>query len=222
MRECKCRWDLYHLELTADIIVWDYEKKERYATFKLHKVKVEAVAFSPGEHFLVSLGGRDDNSVAIWDLAKKEAVCGSPAAMKSAGCVFAVAFANQRDDIFVTGGDKTLRIWELDVLNRKIRPTDANLGQLKRVVKCLQVDNEDQFVFCGTTSGDVLQVYKELIHKQSLCVHAMKQDTRHFAILADQHEDKTAKQIWASKEQVQFGRVITGPPQDRRHFGWHR
>jgi WD40 repeat protein len=41
--------------------VWDYEKKERYATFKLHKVKVEAVAFSPGEHFLVSLGGRDDN-----------------------------------------------------------------------------------------------------------------------------------------------------------------
>jgi WD40 repeat protein len=94
-----------HMGFIADIIVWDYEKKERYATFKLHKVKVEAVAFSPGEHFLVSLGGRDDNSVAIWDLAKKEAVCGSPAAMKSAGCVFAVAFANQRDDIFVTGGE---------------------------------------------------------------------------------------------------------------------
>lgn len=74
---------------------------------------------------------------------------------------------------------KTLRIWELDLLNRKIRPTDTNLGQLKRVVKCLQVSgcntmnlvnchllsvdslqvaDDDEFVFCGTTSGDILQV----------------------------------------------------------------
>lgn len=33
----------------------------------------------------------------------------------------------------------TLRVWELDRDNRKIRPTDVTMGQLKRVVKCIQV-----------------------------------------------------------------------------------
>lgn len=43
-------------------------------------------------------------SVVIWDLEKKEAVCGSQAAMQSAGPVYALAFCNTRDDLFVTGG----------------------------------------------------------------------------------------------------------------------
>jgi len=41
---------------------------------------------------------------------------------------------------------------------RKIVPTDCNLGQLKRIVKCIQVSEDDQYMYCGTTSGDVLQV----------------------------------------------------------------
>lgn len=40
----------------------------------------------------------------IWDLDKKEAVCGSQAAMQSAGPVYALAFCKTRDDLFVTGG----------------------------------------------------------------------------------------------------------------------
>ena len=43
-------------------------------------------------------------SVVIWDLDKKEAVCGSQAAMQSAGPVYALAFCKTRDDLFVTGG----------------------------------------------------------------------------------------------------------------------
>ena len=34
---------------------------------------------------------------------------------------------------------KTLRVWELDVQGRIIRPTDCSMGQLKRIVKCIQV-----------------------------------------------------------------------------------
>ena len=41
----------------ADVIVWDYEAKAPYATFTLHKVKVEALAFSPSDKYLVTLGG---------------------------------------------------------------------------------------------------------------------------------------------------------------------
>ena len=44
-------------------------------------------------------------SVVIWDIARKEAVCGSQAAMQSAGPVYTLAFSRHRDDILVTGGE---------------------------------------------------------------------------------------------------------------------
>jgi len=36
-------------------------------------------------------------------------------------------------------GSETLRVWELDLPNRKIRPTDCNTGKLRRIVKCIAV-----------------------------------------------------------------------------------
>jgi len=147
-----------HMGFKADVIVWDYEAKTLYCRLILHKVKVEALAFSPDGTYLASLGGQDDGSVVIWDVAKKEAICGAPAAVLSAGTSYCVAFANGSNDIFVTGGNKTLRVWELDVENRLIRPTDCSMGQLKRIVKCIQVSEDDKFIYCGTTSGDILQI----------------------------------------------------------------
>lgn len=40
----------------------------------------------------------------------------------------------------------TLRVWELDVGNRKIKATNVVMGQLKRVVKCIQVSPIYSFV----------------------------------------------------------------------------
>jgi len=49
-----------HMGFKADIIVWDYEQRQLFHTFTLHKVKVQALAFSPNDLYLVSLGGQDD------------------------------------------------------------------------------------------------------------------------------------------------------------------
>ena len=56
----------------------------------------------------------------------------------------------------------TLRVWELSPETRKIVATDCNLGQLKRVVQCVQVAPQDDYMYCGTSSGDVLQVTRFL------------------------------------------------------------
>lgn len=45
------------------------------------------------------------SSVVIWDLARKEALCGSPACMQSAGPVYALAYSRHDDNVFVTGGE---------------------------------------------------------------------------------------------------------------------
>ncbi|KAM8945316.1 cilia- and flagella-associated protein 52 [Pelodytes ibericus] len=147
-----------HMGFKADILLWDYVKKEPCAKLTLHKVKVEALAFSPSDQYLVSLGGQDDGSVVLWDIAKKEAICGSPASALSVGHAMTITFANHSDEIFMTGGNGTLRVWELDLPNRKLRPTDCQTGQLKRVVTSLTVAEDDSNFYCGTSTGDILKM----------------------------------------------------------------
>ena len=119
-----------HMGFKADILVWDYENAlaalgassgqpcpsaggnpgignevKPYARLALHKVKVQALAFSPSEKYLVSLGGEDDGSVVVWSLAKKDAICGSPAQIPSAGITECLAYANNDDRLFFTAGE---------------------------------------------------------------------------------------------------------------------
>lgn len=119
---------------------------------------------------MASLGGEDDNAVIVWyvqhqhqlsfnrDMQLYAAICGSPASSDSSGVTLALAYLHESDTQFVTGGAGTLRVWELNPEKRKIRATDCQTGQIKRIVKCIAVDEKDEFMYCGTTTGDVLQV----------------------------------------------------------------
>ncbi|KAE8299976.1 Cilia- and flagella-associated protein 52 [Larimichthys crocea] len=142
----------------ALVIIWDYAQRTIYAQLELHKAKVEALAFSPNDKYLVSLGGQDDGSIVVWNIETKQAICGSPASAHSAGHCLTVQYSNKSDNIFVSAGTGTLRVWELDLLNRKIRHTECQTGKLKRVVKCIEISEDDQFIFCGTTSGDIMKI----------------------------------------------------------------
>lgn len=116
------------------IIVWDVATKSLYAQLTLHKGKVEALSFSPNDKYLVSLGGEDDNTVIVWDLAKKSAICGSPASKESSGLTRCITYSQTSDTQFFTGGNATLRSWEVDAAARKVRLADryslsGNIGE---------------------------------------------------------------------------------------------
>ncbi|VDI01324.1 Hypothetical predicted protein [Mytilus galloprovincialis] len=49
-----------HMGFKANVIIWDFHRKQQIATLSLHKVKVQDLAFSPNEKYLVTLGGQDD------------------------------------------------------------------------------------------------------------------------------------------------------------------
>ncbi|NXV44720.1 CFA52 protein, partial [Uria aalge] len=142
----------------ADIILWDFQKEELLARLSLHKGNVEDLAFSPNSRYLVSLGGQDDGSVVVWDVAKREGVCGSPASPRSAGNATVVVCSSCRDEMFVTAGNGTIRVWELDLANRKIRPTECQIGKVKRLMMCVRMADDDNVFYVGTSSGDILQV----------------------------------------------------------------
>ena len=46
----------------------------------------------------------------------------------------------------------------IDRENRKIRTLDANFGNMKRDFNCAIIDNNDEYVYAGTKTGDVLEV----------------------------------------------------------------
>uniref|UniRef100_A0A8B9M7Z6 Cilia- and flagella-associated protein 52 n=1 Tax=Accipiter nisus TaxID=211598 RepID=A0A8B9M7Z6_9AVES len=142
----------------ADIILWDFQTKELLARLSLHKGRIEGLAFSPNNLYLMSLGGQDDGSVVVWQVGKREAVCGSPASACRAGSATIVVCSSCRDEIFVTAGNGTIRVWELDLANRKIYPTECQTGQLRRVITCGKMADDDNYCYVGTSSGDVLKV----------------------------------------------------------------
>ncbi|XP_035253349.1 cilia- and flagella-associated protein 52-like [Anguilla anguilla] len=172
-----------YIGFKADIIIWDNTKKDIHAKLTLHKAKVEDLAFSPNEKYLASLGGQDDGSIVVWNLERGDALCGSPAAVHCGVQCLRVRFSNLSDNILLSAGNGTIRVWEIDSSTRKMRATECQIGQLRRVVKCIEVAADDGFFYCGTSSGDILKlnlrtkllnVYGPLKEKFSQGINALK------------------------------------------------
>lgn len=119
---------------------------------KLHKVKVEALDFSFNDKYLASCGGEDDGKVIIWDMSKGRAV------VNTQNPSLTVKFANNRDDVFVTGGRACLARWHLDAKGKQLTRTNVNLGKLVRTFRSIAIDNRDKYAYVGTQTGDLLQI----------------------------------------------------------------
>ncbi|KAJ8251640.1 hypothetical protein GJAV_G00223530 [Gymnothorax javanicus] len=167
----------------ADVIVWDISTQHVHAELVLHKAKVEDLAFSPNEKFLASLGGQDDGSVVIWNVESGDALCGSPATVHHGYQCLRVRFSNLSDNVFITAGTNTIRVWEIDAQICRMQFTECQIGLLRRTVKCIEVSPDDEFFYCGTSSGDILKikmrtkrlkVYGPLKNKFFLGVSALK------------------------------------------------
>lgn len=75
------------------------------------QVKIQALSFSPDETMLASLGGADDNSIVLWDVATGEPICGSPT---NSDFVLRCSFLNNDSTKLVTAGNYNLRVWTYD------------------------------------------------------------------------------------------------------------
>ena len=159
-----------HMCYLAEIILWDIsgladgsgKAPVLMTRLRLHKVMVQALAFSYNGKYLASIGGSDDNNLVIWNVANGKAICGSPAAHDTA---LTITWMNNSDTSLVTGGIKALRMWALDPVNRKVRPMEVSTSKEVRTYTCIAVSPDDTILYCGTTTGDVMVVSAE---KQTL------------------------------------------------------
>lgn len=144
-----------YMGFPADVIIWDFDQRLEIHRLSLHKVAVSSLSFSCDETYLATLGGQDDNSLVVWDVESGTAICGTPAATDTAQCV---KFFNNTEYQLVTGGNYHVIVWQFDKPNKKLRPTVVNVGQLKRVCTNVLIDDNDENLYCGTQTGDILNV----------------------------------------------------------------
>ncbi|ESL11658.1 hypothetical protein TRSC58_00587 [Trypanosoma rangeli SC58] len=147
-----------HAGFQADVCIFDFDERRMVHRMLLHKVKVQALAFSKDEKYLVSIGGVDDKAVVVWDVSTGRPLCGAPAHHTESK---AVAFFNSNSEKLITGGVGSLRVWTIDATDRKMSPDDVNMGNIRRCITTIAVEETDRYAYCGTTSGDVLCVLLE-------------------------------------------------------------
>lgn len=59
------------------VILWDFERRMLVDKYEIHKVRVESVVITCDDTFLISLGGRDDTCVVVYDMKENEPLCGN-------------------------------------------------------------------------------------------------------------------------------------------------
>ncbi|GBM29807.1 Cilia- and flagella-associated protein 52 [Araneus ventricosus] len=156
----------------ADVIVWNFQEQKIYGSHSIHRVKVEAVAFTCDSKYVVSLGGQDCGNVVVYDIDGLVPLCGNTAAPLAGGYANILRCANTRNDIFFSAGNNSLRIWKIDFKSRRVTPTNAAIGRIKREIKCFDVDLSDSFLYCGTASGDILKLQIVMLDGEHLAYDA--------------------------------------------------
>lgn len=59
----------------------------------------------------------------------------------------------------MTGHNNAIKFWRLDPNTNKLTVTDCQLAHNKRFINCVTIAPEDTFVYCGTRTGDILEIY---------------------------------------------------------------
>ncbi|XP_076292526.1 cilia- and flagella-associated protein 52 [Lasioglossum baleicum] len=146
-----------HHGFKAMVIIWDYAKREMKSSYEMHKVRVEDVCFTRNEQYLISLGGMDDGGIMVWDVSKGTPLCGTLASKETSGNVLSIAAMQVCGTSFITAGEGTFRVWLVDPKERRLEGIDVKIGKIRRDINCIAVDDKDEYIYCGTTSGDIVK-----------------------------------------------------------------
>lgn len=121
-----------------------------------HHGKVQSLDFSCDASYLLTLGGQDDNDLVVWDVKSGKTICGSPAANDTSYCV---KWLNRRNDRFVSCGNYHFRVWQVCTKTPRLHAVNANMGSMRRVMKCLSISEDDKYCFAGSKTGEVLKFH---------------------------------------------------------------
>lgn len=162
-----------HAGFKAEVIVWDLKvafagdddgtdgeagARAKVHTLRMHRVRVVDLAFSADDAYLASLGGNEDgNRIIVWEMST-----GAPKREQpTRGATTLEWFRNDPEKFAAVGKTKDAFVL-YDVhggADGNMTRQPMSLQGVKRKVMCVQIDSKDKFMFCGTSSGDILVIF---------------------------------------------------------------
>lgn len=140
----------------ADVIVWNYEKKDLLFKLSEHNGTITAIAFSRDERLLAT--SAEDDRLIIWDMAT-----GNVVTHKRINRACLAHWGGRVPDhkgrptqifFLATSGPKGVELHEIDPSNGSINTTMLPQGKYRRTITSLAFTATH--LLCGTTSADVL------------------------------------------------------------------
>ena len=58
----------------------------------------------------------------------------------------------------VTVHNNSIKIWTYDQNAKRLKYVNCSMGNIQRYINCIEIDDIDEFAYCGTRSGDLLEV----------------------------------------------------------------
>ncbi|KAL0240725.1 hypothetical protein GEMRC1_005961 [Eukaryota sp. GEM-RC1] len=142
----------------ADAIVWnlcDFSLLERLS---LHKVKVESVTFSTNEQYIATMGGLDDNYIALWEVSSAAITAVASSAIGRFPQSIVKALASSDNITFLTAGKEQMLVWKFDSKLRRFSNEPIAMGHVRRNIISLDISADGETCFAGTSTGDILEI----------------------------------------------------------------
>lgn len=155
-------------KLQSDICIFDFENKNKPIILSLHKIKTIDISISNDAKYLLSSGGDDDKQLILTEIKTQKfvykAVLSTP--------YTCVRFFHKTNN-FIIAKMNSIKICYYDFTKRLMSEEDVNISIYKRQFVCLELKENDEYAYVGTTTGDifVINVKAKILEKIVPDVH---------------------------------------------------
>ena len=92
--------------------------------------------------------------MVVWDVETGKSLYGAP----NKEVVEEILFFNRDSYKLIAVLHNGIQILTVDKVYKKIQSLNANFGNVRRHFTCAAIDHNDEYVYCGTKTGDVFEI----------------------------------------------------------------
>ncbi|GAW82088.1 hypothetical protein, conserved [Plasmodium gonderi] len=140
-------------KLMSNIYIYDFNNKKDTIQLELHKFKTIDVSISNDGKYLLSSGGEDDKTLILTQIENQKFIYKSSSDYSYSN----VSFFHKSNN-FIIAKLNSIKICYYDFTKKLMSEEEVNTSIYKRQFVCLELKENDEYAYLGTTTGDVLVV----------------------------------------------------------------
>ncbi|SBS85780.1 WD repeat-containing protein 16, putative (WDR16) [Plasmodium ovale curtisi] len=135
-------------KLMSNIYIYDFENKNKTIVLALHKFKTADLSISKDGMYLLSSGGEDDKQLILTQIDNQKFIYKSSSEYPYTN----VSFFHQSNN-FIIAKLNSIKICYYDFSKKLMSEEEVNTSIYKRQFLCLELKENDEYAFLGTTTG---------------------------------------------------------------------